>query len=67
MVREKVRRALIDSGYPCATVDECMTDSGELPKQIVDKYMELLNEEITNRLKEDPDYKKDRYEFLDKL
>lgn len=35
MLKDKIRRALIDTGYPSAKVDEVMKDVDEVPPPLV--------------------------------
>lgn len=56
LVREKIRRSLIDSGFPTAKVDEVFKDTIEIPPKLVDSYLKMVRENIKERLENDDDY-----------
>lgn len=72
-LKEKIRMALIDSGYPSAKVDDVFKEVSEMPSELVESYYEMLKENIKQRLHKDPDFKdikKNRpgqYDHLDKF
>ena len=41
MVRDKVRRALIESGYPTAKVDEVLKEVLKIPDEMVDAFIKM--------------------------
>lgn len=68
MVRDRIRRSLIDSGYPTAKVDEVFKEVEKIPDELVESYVELLKENVKERLDIDEDYKdaknNSKYEYL---
>ena len=56
IVREKVRRSLIDGGYASAKVDEVMKGIASIPESLVNAYFEMVKEDVKNRTKVDSDY-----------
>lgn len=49
-VRQKIRRNLMDAGYPQAKVDEVMGTVQGMPESLVTAYFDMLKEDIKHRL-----------------
>lgn len=74
-VRNVIRKNLITGGgFPQARVEELIAKVPEIPKELVEAYLDLQKKAIKYRLEEDDDYQhakttgqKDQFENLMKL
>ena len=73
MVKDKITRSLIDTGYPSAKVDEVFKDITDLPQSLVDSYLKMCRENFKEILENNDDYQDiktkggKQYPHLDKL
>jgi len=66
-LKEKLRRALIDSGYPTSKVDEVLKEEVEsLPENLIELYFQVLKEEVKESVRDNAD-KDSRFKNLNSL
>jgi hypothetical protein len=72
-VRQRIRRNIIDAGFPSAKVDEVMSNVHNLPETLVQAYYNMVRDDIKTRIQSDEDYQEKKnepkkpYEYLDKI